>query len=167
MKLDVENCYLRYRDMVWRVALNYATSYAEAEDVLQDVFLSYLKAEKTFTDETHLKAWLLRVTINHAKNLHLSPWKKRCLPLEEIAGSESYLALSPPEREDYLELYESLAKLRPIDRNLIYLFYFEELPLKTIADILGKTEGSLRTRIYRLRKQLALELTEGEKAYES
>ncbi len=73
MKLDVESGYLSYRDMVWRVALNYCTNYADAEDILQEVFLRYLKASTEFQDETHLKAWLLRVTINLGKNLYLSP----------------------------------------------------------------------------------------------
>lgn len=166
MKLDVESCYIKYRDMVWRVALNHCANYAEAEDILQEVFLRYLKADQEYQDETHLKAWLLRVTMNLGKNLHLSPWKKRCLPLEEIAGSASHPAPTPPEREDYFELYQCLAKLKPADRDLIYLFYYEELPMKTIARILGKSEGSLRTRMYRLRKQLALELNEGEEVYE-
>lgn len=166
MKHDVETVYMKYRDMVWRVALNYSCHPSDAEDILQDVFLSYFKSDMEFNDETHLKAWLLRVSINACKNLFRSPWKRRVLPLEEIAGSSNYQALSPPEREEYLELQELLLQLKPLDRNLIYLLYYEELSLKEIAEILQKSEPSLRTRLYRLRKQLAIDLIEGEKIHE-
>ena len=59
----------KFGNTVLRAAFALSGSYAEAEDIVQDVFLSLHTQERTFNDDEHLKAWLLRVTINKCKNL--------------------------------------------------------------------------------------------------
>lgn len=166
MRKDTEETYIRYRDMIWRLALNYAGNPAEAEDILQEVFLSYLKTDTDFQDEEHRKAWLLRVCMNKGKSLYRSPWKKRWISLETMAELDNCQNMNPYEREDYWQLHHELSKLKADDRSLIYLYYFEELPIRKIAELMEKTEGSLRTRLYRLRSKLAESLLKGEESYE-
>lgn len=70
----------KYGDTVYLVALNQTRSSADAEDVSQDIFtrLPSLDAlETTFTNEEHLKRWLIRVTLNACHDLHRHPWKSQ------------------------------------------------------------------------------------------
>ena len=72
----------RYRDMVWRVALNGTRHTQDAEDVTQEVFLRLFTTRKPFQGEAHLKHWLLRVTVNRCRSLMASPWHARRAALE-------------------------------------------------------------------------------------
>ena len=67
----------RYRDMVWRVALNACRQTQDAEDVVQDVFLKLYTTRREFAGEEHLKHWLLRVTVNRCRTLLACPWRTR------------------------------------------------------------------------------------------
>ena len=67
----------RYRDMVWRVALNACRQTQDAEDVVQDVFLKLYTTRREFAGEEHLKHWLLRVTVNRCRTLLAGPWRTR------------------------------------------------------------------------------------------
>lgn len=72
----------RYRDMVWRVALNGTRHTQDAEDVTQEVFLRLFTTRKPFQGEAHLKHWLLRATVNRCRSLMASPWHARRAALE-------------------------------------------------------------------------------------
>ena len=87
---------------VYRLALCRMQSVQDAEDVYQDVFLRLLGQEASAWDGEHLRAWLLRVTINCAKKLHAAPWRRRTEPLSETLEAPS------PEGE---ALWEELRRL--------------------------------------------------------
>ena len=65
---ELEDVFERYGNMVYRLAFAYARSKADADDIFQEVFLRYYRRAPAFQSEEHRKAWLLRVTINHAKS---------------------------------------------------------------------------------------------------
>ena len=67
----------RWGGTVYLVALNQTRSVADAQDVAQDVFIRLLTSNTVFSSEEHLKAWLLRVTINRCHELHRAPWNSR------------------------------------------------------------------------------------------
>lgn len=143
-----------YGDMVYRVALQNMGNIADAQDVAQDVFLRILKKQPQFTSKTHEKAWILRVTINICKDY----WKYQRLRTtvelkDNLAGSK--------ETADFGLLYEVM-QLPEKYRNVIYLFYYEELSVAMIADILQKKEATILTWLHRARKQLKNRLEEGE-----
>ena len=62
----------RYQDMVYGLALTRTGNRADADDVFQEVFLAYCQCGKTFRDEEHRKAWLLRTTVNQARRVTAS-----------------------------------------------------------------------------------------------
>ncbi|MEG0323657.1 MAG: RNA polymerase sigma factor, partial [Raoultibacter sp.] len=70
-------------DTVYRLALNQTRSPVDADDVFQDVFLRLYNDTTKFESQTHLKAWLLRVTINRCLDVRRSGWKQRNTPLGE------------------------------------------------------------------------------------
>ena len=69
-------------DAVYRLALGQTRSRADAEDVYQDVFLRLLDSGTAFESPEHLKAWLLRVTVNRCRDLARSGWQRRTVALD-------------------------------------------------------------------------------------
>ncbi len=73
----LEDAMHRWGDTVLRLALSQLRDASDAEDVFQDVFVRLLKDRTAFNDDEHLKAWLLRVTINRCRDIGRSGWKRR------------------------------------------------------------------------------------------
>lgn len=70
----------RYADMVKRICFIHLKNEADTEDIFQTVFLKYAMSDVAFTNETHEKAWLIRVTLNACKDLLKSFFRKRTVP---------------------------------------------------------------------------------------
>ena len=135
----------RYAAMVYRLALARAGNSADAEDIFQEVFLRYVSKAPAFTSEEHRKAWLLRVTVNCARKLHAAPWRRLTEPLSDL--------LAAPEPEES-GLWDALQRLRPEDRTVLHLYYYEELSTGEIARLLGCRPGTVRSRLTRARERL-------------
>ena len=93
----------KYFDMVYRLVLTRTKDKHIAEDVCQDVFLKYIKSDKVFESEEHIKAWLIRVSINTSKSYFASSWHKKTVPLSEE------LVFSDPEKSDLFEKVQKLS----------------------------------------------------------
>ena len=143
--MEPETAVRRYADTVYRLAYARTGSREDAEDVFQEVFLRYVRKKPTFQDEEHRKAWLIRVTVNCAKSLRGSFWNRRTEGLNENLVFDSV--------KDY-DLYYELMRLKPQEREVIHLFYYEDMTSKQIAQALGVTEAAVRTRLTRARKAL-------------
>ena len=143
----------KYMDTVFRLAYSYLRSQADADDVTQDVLLRLYRWEKPFTDEAHLKNWLLRVTVNRCKNVFRAPWHRA----EDIADYENSLIFPAPESR---ELFEAVMALDKIYRLPVLLYYYEGYSQKEIAGILSLPEQTVRTRLFRAKAKLKDQLTE-------
>jgi len=133
-----------HSDMIIRIAFNYTRNMFDAEDIAQDVFLSLLTAP-LMNGEAHLKAWLIRVTINKTKDFLKSAQKKRNVPLDEAKYQIA------PNADDVLNEIDCL---NPQDRILVYLFYFERYTAKEIGEILSLKERAVLVRLHRARAKL-------------
>lgn len=142
----------KYFNTVYRLALSQTKNKTYAEDVTQDVFLRFLNKERSFDSEEHIKAWLLRVTINCSKSIFLSSWFKKCVPLtEEIVF----------DTEEKSDVYYAVAELPPKYRTPIHLFYYEELQISEIAKILNLKESTVKSQLFRGRELLKEKLKGG------
>ncbi|WP_105614654.1 RNA polymerase sigma factor [Vallitalea okinawensis] len=145
---DVDYILDKYSDTVYKVAYSNTKDRYHAEDVFQEVFLRLVKKKPTFDNEAHLKAWLIRVTINCSKNIFLSShFKKRAELSEEIEDTKNIIT-------ETSELYEAVNTLPKKYGQVIYLYYYEGYSVKEIADILSAKEATIKTRLARGRKQL-------------
>ena len=102
----------KYFDTIYRLALSQTQDSTKADDVLQDVFVKYIKTDKKFESEEHIKAWLIRVTINCSKSTFTNSWVKKTVPLTDDITFEI------PEQED---VYYAVAKLPKKYRAVIHL----------------------------------------------
>ena len=144
-----------YRQTVFRTAYCQLKSYAEAEDVTQEVFLALYTYNDGFNDDNHVKAWLLRVTVNKCRNLMKSAFRRFSVPFEE-AGEKT------AEWEDN-ELLKVVMTLKPKLRIPLYMYYYEEYSVKEIAELLGEKETTITTRLSRGRQKLKELLTREDK----
>ena len=135
--------------MVYKIAYRYVADPTDVDDVFSETFLTYFKKERVFHDEEHRKAWLIRVTINCAKDLlrGKSSWEELN---ETIVGEES----SALGSEEQLDLYTALRQLRFEYREAICLHYLEGLSVKDIAVVLGRNENTVKTHLARGREKL-------------
>lgn len=118
-----------YTDTVYRVALNGCKNTYDADDVVQETFIKLLKYKKKFESDEHAKSWLIRVTINECNRLWNTSWRKRVTLTDEQKDIPVF------EKEEQSELYEYVMKLSPKNRQVIYLYYFEEFSVREIANI--------------------------------
>ncbi len=135
----------RYADMVYRLALSQMKNPADADDVFQEVFLRLVRKRPSFQSEEHLKAWLIRVTINCARKFWGSAWTRHT-ELMEYDGSY--------EMPELGELAEAVLRLPKKYRAVIHLYYYEGYSSKEIGRILHLSASSVTSRLSRARKML-------------
>lgn len=161
MTIAMENTALeafrKYGDTVLRTAYACTGNYSEAEDITQEVFLKLHTGKYNFSDETHLKAWLIRSAINRGKSYHRSWKKKERSSLEEISESE---LKSEFEEKDH-DISREIEELPEKYRSVLYLYYYEEYNIREISEILSKNENTVSSLLQRARKKLKERLEEG------
>ena len=139
-------------DIVYRVALSQTCSHQDAQDVAQDVFLRLLTSPVEFEDGEHLKAWLLRATINRCRELHRSWWKRRVQGAGDADSSPTEeAALRAVERHP---IWQALRKLSEQLRATVTLHYIEGISCAQIARIMECRPATVRTRLRRARTKL-------------
>lgn len=146
---DVSEVINRYASMVYRLAINRTKNKPDAEDVFQDVFLRFVKQKNSFESDEHMKAWLIRVTINCSKNHLNSSWFRRTTPFVDNISFET---------EEKTNVYYEILKLPLKYRTVIHLFYYEDLPTSKISSILSVNESTVKSQLLRARQMLKVSL---------
>jgi RNA polymerase sigma-70 factor (ECF subfamily) len=129
---------------------------ADADDAVQDAFIRAYLARKSFRADSHLLTWLTRITINACRAHRRRQALGLCL-LQRLLNHRPTTAPDPGPQPDPLAdtLRAAIRKLKTADRELIVLYYLEELPAPDIATLLALTPAALHTRLHRARKALA------------
>ena len=144
----------RYKDTVYRIALNYYGSPYDADDTVQDVMLKLFQREESFANENHARYWIIRVTINQCKNgLRWAQLRRH----ENLDAVTAAVELQTPEQS---EVYRQVMSLPERYRTALYLFYYEELTVNEIAALLRVKPSAVTTRLSRARQKLKTKLTE-------
>lgn len=142
-----------YAPAIFRLAYARTGSRADAEDIMQEVFVRLLRARPDFADRAHARAWLLRVAANCANDWFRAPWRRREGPLSE--------SLPAPEHESG-GVVEAVLALPAKYRTVVHLYYYEELSVAEIAKIIGRSEGAVKSRLFRARSLLRDALKEDD-----
>ncbi len=142
----IENAIREYTQMVLNIAYTYTKNSYDAEDIAQDVFLSLYKNIWKISSEEHIKAWLIRVTINKSKNHMKTAWIRKRSEMPDVQKD-----LLIDETCDLLNAVLSLDEKYKIP---IYLMYYEGYSIKEIAEILKRKPATIGTRLKRGREIL-------------
>lgn len=151
---EAERAARTYAPMVYRLAYARTGNKVDAEDVMQEVFLRMVRKAPAFESEEHCRNWLLRVTVNCVGDVFRAPWRRHEAALETDHMEQG--------REEDGSVLEVVLALPAQYRIPIHLHYYEELSVAEIARAMGKSEGVVKTRLFRARAILKKELEGGE-----
>lgn len=143
----------RYGSSILRLAYSYLHNMDDAEEILQDTLIQYLKTAPVLEQEAHEKAWLFRVAGNLSKN--------RIAYNKVRSTDELKESLAAEQREDLSFVWEAVKDLPVKYREVIHLFYYEGLSTAEIAAILEQKESTVRSHLMRGREKLRTILKEG------
>ena len=141
-----EAAFHKYADTVYRLAFVRTGNRSDSDDILQEVFLRYMKVWGKMESEEHIKATLIRITVNCSNSLLSSAWFKKTDPLDEnISVTDNNTGESA--------LYEVL-KLPVKYRTVIHLHYYMGYSVAEIAELTKTNPSTVKTRLARARGQL-------------
>ena len=135
----------QYKDSVYRLALSFTGSVQDAEDVTQTVFLKLLET-KPALEAGRERTWLFQVAANECRSLWRRLSRRRTEPLEAA------LTVAAPEADR--AVLEAVGRLKPGDRAVLYLFYYEGYTTGEIGALLGISQSAVTTRLQRARQKL-------------
>jgi RNA polymerase sigma-70 factor (ECF subfamily) len=141
----MEEFVFKYENRLYRTAIAIIGNKADAEEIVQDVFVKVIEKCPIFQSPEHEIAWLIRVTVNLCKSRLRSSWWKKTVPL-----LESY----PAQTEEQNYLMEAILSLPAKYRIVIHLFYYEGYTTKEIAEITEQKESTVRSLLTRARHKL-------------
>ena len=150
----------RYQDMVFSITLKMMGSREEAEDVAQETFIKSYRSLSKFKGDARFSTWLYRICYNLC--IDKLKARKRWVFTEQVdtikeeeslsLNTDAFQQLVMKERSELLK--NAIAKLKEDDQILITLYYFEELSIKEIGDIVGISPNNVKIKLYRCRTKL-------------
>ncbi|MBQ8800362.1 MAG: sigma-70 family RNA polymerase sigma factor [Lachnospiraceae bacterium] len=144
----------KFKNTVYAVIFNYVRNAEDAKDLLQEVFLKLLGSDAEYKDEEHVKAWLIRVSVNMSKNYLRSRKRLSDEPLSEEIPAK--------EQQGQNELLSMVLALPEKYRVPLHLFYYEEYSVKQIANVMELPEATVKIRLKRGREKLGQSLRKEE-----
>ena len=141
----MEEIVKRNEDKLFRTAIAIMRGKADAEDIVQDVFIKLFEKQPHFESPEHETAWLIRVTVNLCKSRLRSHLRKKSAPLLDIY---------PAQTDEQQNIIETVLSLPSKYRIAVHLFYYEGYSTKEIAGITGQKESTVRERLTRARRML-------------
>ena len=157
----IEHLLEEYGTEIKRIAFLYVKDYAATEDILQEVFISCYQHLESFRHESSYKTWLIKITINKCKD-HLKRWSFRNLIYRDKMDFR-LIERSTPEEELLLKqrellLVEHVLSLPIKLREIIILYYYEELSVEEIGSLLDLKVNTVKSRLHRARANLKEQL---------
>jgi RNA polymerase sigma factor (sigma-70 family) len=149
---------------VVRLAFTYLKQEQLAEDVAQEVFMKCYQKLDTFRHESSYQTWLYAITVNLCKD-RLRSWSFRNIILNDIFSTRSINQHTPEstlmDNEAKSELSQCVLELPVKYREIIILYYYEELTYQQISELLGISSQTIKSRLHRGRNLLRKKLKGG------
>ncbi len=152
-----------YSSTLYRVAFSVSRNAAEAEDMVQETFLRVLRHRDRLPEVRDARVWLIRIVWNlvldRKRRQKTRPENEnvdelvRVLPAKEMRADQAVIAA-----QGHARVLGLIDELPAKERQVILLSAVEELTNAEIADVLGITESSVRSRLFRARRELAVKL---------
>lgn len=148
-ELDVAGLLEQQGDRLLRLCTLYLGDRMLAEDAVQDTFLRAIRAWPRFRGECAVETWLVRIAVNVCKSQLRSPWRRRRAPAEELDS----LSVDAPEAPDDTVVC-AVGALPPKYREVVVLYYYQDLKSAEIAQLLGIPLSTVTVRLSRARGML-------------
>ncbi|MEN3033574.1 MAG: RNA polymerase sigma factor [Aquificaceae bacterium] len=127
-------------------------NYEDAEEITSDVFFQIWKSASNFKNLSTPTTWIFGI----ARNLCLNHLRKKKFHFQELLESDA--VFNPSEEQELSatveEIRQALTKLSPIQREILYLVFYEEMDYKSIATLLKIPENTVKTRVFNAKRKL-------------
>lgn len=161
---EVEIVAKKYLDSVYRVAINYSKNAQDAGDAVQNAFLKLLKTDMVFSDEEHIRRWLIKVTINECKSIWRRLSKHSVSSLDELTDNGYELPAASQSEYNTIdrarELWDAVMHLPAKYSIVVHLYYYEGYSVDEISKMAGISKSNVHIRLMRGRTMLKESLEE-------
>ncbi|HQM51037.1 MAG TPA: sigma-70 family RNA polymerase sigma factor [Candidatus Hydrogenedentes bacterium] len=156
----------RYQNDIFRFCLHYVRDYELARELAQETFVRVYVARQRFDETRKFRPWVLCIARNlslnelkRKKSVHMESLEEYASTAREDDGALQRSSEDAPDRELMGQerreiLAELLDTLDAESREIVILRFFERMPARDIAEVVGSTEGAIRTRLHRILKAL-------------
>ncbi len=145
---EPEFVFERYADMVYRLGFVRTKNKSDADDILQEVFMRYMKVWQNMESEEHIKAMLIRITVNCSNSLLSSGWFKKTESLKDNIPSNEELPCG--------DTLSAVMRLPVKYRTAIHLHYYMGYSVEEIAALTSAKPSTVKTRLSRARQTLKI-----------
>lgn len=115
---------------------------------MQNVFLKLLKTEKSFNNDEHIDKWLTVTCVHKCKDHFRLHFVKNTTQLDEVNDIYTF------DSTEKLDIFNSIMSLPKNERVVVHLFYYEDLTIDEIAELIGSNSSTVKTRLRRARMRL-------------
>ncbi|WP_159888177.1 RNA polymerase sigma factor [Paenibacillus puerhi] len=149
-----------YGKDVWNYAYSITRKWDQADDITQEVFIKVYRNLYTFRSESSVKTWLLAITRNMTLDYRKSAFLRKVTLVDAFSAREEQAAASSAEREvlermTLNEVWDLVLKLPVKYREVLILFAHHQLSMKEIANVLGVSEGTVKSRLFHARGKIS------------
>ena len=150
-----------HTDYLLRLCYMYVKDWQAAEDIVQDVFITYYAKFEQFEERSTLKTYLIRIAINKCKD-YLKSWRYRKMTLTNQFFGAKKDRQNHVENDERLEIANAVLKLPIHLREIVIHYYYEELSVLEVSTLLNLSDNTVKTRLRRARQLLKEQLTNDE-----
>ena len=155
----------KYGQEILQLVFSYVKNKAIAEDLTQDIFVKCYKSLHTYNRKSKLRTWLWRIAINHCKDYLKSWYNKKVIfsekQMEKGHTQKETVETAVIQKSEDEKLVSTVMNLPIKYREVIFLYYFEEMSIKEIVEVTSVKENTVKTRMRRAKELLKEQLEEG------
>lgn len=152
-RADLRELMETYGNDVWNYAFSLLRSSDQADDATQEVFLKVYRKLGTFRGESSVKTWLLAITRHTVCDMQRSSFWNRIRPADffPLCGSEPSAENEAIEKLAVNDIWKKVMQLPFKYREVLILHAHYQLSMKEMAEILGVSEGTVKSRLFHAR----------------
>lgn len=152
-----------YRDDLMRMCCVWLGDASQAEDAVQETFVKAYRAMEKFRGESSEKTWLMRIAVNTCRSMRRSWWSRH---VERSVTPDMLADVIPAAAQEDASLMEEVLRLPSREKDVILLYYYQDMPVREVAKALGIGVSAVSMRLKKARAHLKGMLEEGENADE-
>lgn len=162
----LERLYRQYSEVVYNTLISYTKNAEDAEELLQDVFITLFDTAHKFRFDSSLSTWIYRVTVNKAldflrkknaakrKGIFSSLYRKDSAELQFDHSDFDHPGVKMENVEDARCLFQALSELSENQKTVFILTQIEQLPQQEVADIMKMTRKAVESLLQRAKANL-------------
>lgn len=144
---------------LFNIAISILGNEEDAGDAIGETIIKAYENIKNLREPKFFKTWITRILINESKKILIS--RGKVVSIEEYEEETAGIDVN---KEEKMDLKNALSKLSSEHYNVIMLFYYNDLKINEIAEILNVPEGTVKSRLSNAKNKLYQELTIGEES---